>query len=109
MTNLIFRYYIRSDNPRFKHVAIVRRGRRVIGIGWNTGWNHAERDAIRGIRNQELLKGSTLYSYRVSNSMHLRNAKPCPRCEALIRSVGISKVVYSGPNGEEKEYAIEAA
>jgi deoxycytidylate deaminase len=108
MIHLALRYAERSDNAKFRHVAIVKRGRRILAIGWNTGWRHAEHDAIGKVRNREYLKGATITSYRVNRKGELRNAKPCPRCDELIRAVGIERVIYSDENGDEMEYEIEA-
>ena len=107
MNRIALRYYLKSDHARFKHVAIVKRGRKILAVGWNTGWNHAERDAIGSVKNPELLKGATLYSYRVSKREKLQNAKPCRECSELIRSVGIERVIYSDENGKEQEYNVK--
>src|SRR5690348_5155181 len=104
MLNLALRYAERSDNAKFRHVAIIKRGRRVLAIGWNTGWRHAEEDAIGKVRNRDHLKGATLISYRVNRRGLLRMAKPCPKCEKLIQAAEIEKVIYSDNLGIEQEY-----
>lgn len=108
MTNKIaLRHYHRSDHAKFKHVAIIKRGKRTLAVGVNTGWNHAERDAIGMVRNPELLRGATIESYRIGKREQFQNARPCPACEELIRSVGIERVIYSDEYGNEQEYKIE--
>ena len=109
MIHLAIRYAERSDNAKFRHVAIVKRGRKVLAIGWNTNWRHAEHDAIGQVRNKELLKGAIILSYRVNNSGQLRMAKPCKKCQELIESVGIKKVIYSDNDGIEREYDVKEA
>ena len=77
---------------------------RILTIKVNTGWTHAERAAIKSIKNQEVLKKCTLYSYRMDEGDNrLRNARPCKDCLRLIREVGIRRVIYSDADGIERE------
>ena len=51
---------------------------------------HAESRALRKAGH-----GATLYVARVTRLNELAMAKPCPRCQALIRSFGVVKVYYT--------------
>lgn len=54
---------------------------------------HAESRALRKAGH-----GATLYVARVTRNGDLAMAKPCPRCQALIRSFGVVKVHYTIDN-----------
>lgn len=56
---------------------------------------HAEARALR-----KAGYGSTLYVARITAEGELTMAKPCPRCQAKIRSYGVKKVIYSIAPGE---------
>lgn len=83
-----------------------------MSIASNRGWRHAEERAIRNTP-VPLLRGATLYSFRVGKGDHLRNAKPClrrqdgrPSCTELIKLAGIKRVIYSDVSGEMVEVKI---
>ena len=48
----------------------------------------------------------TLYIYREHKSGNLALAKPCASCEALIRSLGIRSIYYTGNNSYINEEII---
>ena len=106
MLSLVQRHSKRSDHSIHKHVALIVRHGKIVTIAVNSGWRHAEENAIR-TTTPDLLRGATLLSFRVSKTNTLRNAKPCvvrgdgrPSCSELIKLAGIKKVVYSDSNGE---------
>jgi deoxycytidylate deaminase len=53
---------------------------------------HAEDDAIRRCGNP---KGATLFVSRVGRNGAIGMAKPCKKCQRLIRKSGIKRVIYS--------------
>lgn len=44
--------------------------------------------------------GATLWVARITSNGSLTMAKPCPKCQAKIRSYGVKKVIYSIAPGE---------
>lgn len=82
---------------KFQHTlgAVLVRGGSVLAWGtndYNTGI-HAEVDAI--LRCQADVKGADLYVARHRKVSAYGMAKPCPKCEALIRKVGIRRVYFT--------------
>lgn len=55
---------------------------------------HAELDALIGA-DYANIRGSTIYVVRRKKNMDFGLARPCASCEALLKSYGIKKVVYS--------------
>lgn len=96
--------------------AVIVKGSRILSTGFNQRRYtkefkqptlHAEADAIlkllKAKRLQDLV-GATLYVCRFTAGGRIGCSKPCDSCHALIRSVGISKVVYTLDDGTTKEY-----
>lgn len=110
----VARYFATKSSSRNTHGAVVVKGGRVLGTGWNKDRNHpmvvspehiktdcsthAEESAIRdagdGIRN------AVIYVARVNKHGEDRNSKPCPRCSKLIEESGIKRVVFTTEAGE---------
>jgi deoxycytidylate deaminase len=63
---------------------------------------HAEIATI--ISAKEDLQGSTIYIYRKDRSGNLNMCRPCNACLALIKRVGIKRMVYTIPNGYAEEF-----
>lgn len=88
----------RCNHPWAYHVALMVRKSRIISIGINYAWNHAEEDAI-GKCPAGLRKECVLYSIRISKGGKVSNAKPCKECQELIEREGIQLVMYSNELG----------
>ncbi len=88
---------------------ITKGGKSPISFGWNKMrsnpetlgedfWKStidAEIDAMKKC-NEETLKGATIYVARITKGgRELAMARPCHRCEAEIRRVGIKTVIYT--------------
>ena len=109
------RYLATRSSARNTHGAVVVRGGRVLGTGWNKNRNHpkvvspehiktncslhAEQVAIREA-GEENVRGGIIYVARVSKSGSDRDSMPCSRCKDLITRVGIKRVVYTTEAGE---------
>lgn len=105
----VARYFATKSNARNTHGAVVVKGGRVLGTGWNKDRNnplivsperiktdcsyHAEEVAIR--ESGKNLKGAVIYVARVNKQGKDRDSHPCQKCSSLIESVGIKKVVYT--------------
>ena len=87
----------------------VHRGS-IIGYGHNkvhgdgnaaTGSIHAEIDALLDVHgnDKKFLRGATVYVARVNKKGDLRLAKPCHRCEVIMRKAGIKYCWYSTRDG----------
>ena len=78
-----------SNHSKHKMAAVLVRGGAVVAKATNKQrWgDHAERRALRGIKNTHKL---VLYIARHGG----KASRPCSECLAIIRSVGIKKIVY---------------
>jgi len=102
-----------SNATSFKLGAVIAKGKRVIGIGFNnvrkthpssnTPYQkiHAEFAAILNA-NGANLQGSTIYVYREGKKGKQLISKPCPNCQKLILAAGIKYVIYTSPSGYQK-------
>jgi deoxycytidylate deaminase len=96
---------------RQRHGAVIVVGGRVLATATNRTRNHpdalgdtpnldsctsyhAECVAIRLVRSTSL-KRATLYVARINGLGQERLSRPCTRCAALIKTLGIAKVVYT--------------
>jgi len=110
----VARYLATKSEARNTHGAIVVKGGRVMGTGFNKNRNHpaivspehiktdcsyhAEEVAIREA-GEDNIRGAVIYVARVKNG-HDRESRPCPKCSALIKKVGIKRVVFTTEAGE---------
>lgn len=104
----------RSDFPEQKMGAVVVKANRVIATGTNKAKSgsikskfysknqahHAELDTLNGIP-AEVLNGATIYVAGLSpNRCALTwSSKPCPSCQALLKSYGIRAAIYHDSQG----------
>lgn len=113
-----------SDH-RFHIGAVVTMGSRIISSGSNSqtkchalqvkldkemfggeskGPLHAEVSALLPlIRRGVDLSNASIYVYREHKNGVLACAKPCARCERLLRKIGIRRVFYTVENGIAEE------
>ena len=105
----VARYFADMSEERKKHGAVVVKGGRVVGTGFNKFKNHpdvipaelikfhcsrhAEEVAIKEAGDNA--KGAILYVARVNKQGIDRNSKPCNLCASLIKKSGIKKVIYT--------------
>jgi deoxycytidylate deaminase len=103
------RYFAEKSLEKKKHGAVIVKGGRVVGTGYNRFKNHpgvipenliklhcsrhAEEVAIKEAGSNT--KNATLYVARVNNQGFSRNSKPCNICAKLIKESGIKKVIYT--------------
>jgi tRNA(Arg) A34 adenosine deaminase TadA len=86
----------KSRNSSFFHIAIIRKGGKVIALAANRNTCHAEIAAMRKCK-PGTLRNSECISLRFSLTMRLSSAKPCPECEAALRAAGVKRCLYSVP------------
>ena len=105
----VARYLSTKSIARRRHGAVIVKGGRVLGTGYNKDKNHptqvspehvkthcsrhAEIEAIRDANWN--VKGAILYVARVNVHGQDRNSKPCTRCEIAIKQSKIKKVIYT--------------
>jgi hypothetical protein len=99
------------------HVAILIKRNKVIatatnkigsrsrGAGWSDYTIHAEKNVIKEIGNIDLIRGATMYVFRISRckskegSDKIQNSEPCYDChiflQKCIHKYGLRKVFYS--------------
>jgi deoxycytidylate deaminase len=110
----VARYLATKSGSKQKHGAIVVRGGRVLGTGYNKDRNnpdyvspehikthcsvHAEIEAIRDAGWN--VKGAVLYVARVNRFGEDRYSKPCDRCQVVIEETEIKKVIYTGSEND---------
>lgn len=100
-----------STHTKSQHAAIVYRGNRILGCGYNRGaiqygvgrfvaGRHAEVDAIiNAVRNLKRL-GKRLRSFKIVVVRDgMRMSHPCSQCAPFTANNGCRRVVYSAGNG----------
>lgn len=103
----------KSEYGRFRHGAVLVKGGSVRNIGTNSSdycsfgarfrsqpgkaTIHAEIGAVLGV-DKSVTEGATVYVARINKQETYRLSKPCPMCEAVLRHVGVKKVVYTVDN-----------
>lgn len=111
----VARYLASKSIARNTHGAIVVKGGRVMGTGWNKNRNHpkivspehiktdcsyhAEEVAIREA-GEDNVRGAVIYVARISKNGEDRDSKPCAKCASLISQVGIKRVIFTTEAGE---------
>lgn len=111
----VARYMAKKSVSRNTHGAVVVKGGRVLGTGFNKDRNHpaivspehikeycsfhAEEVAIREA-GEDNLRNAVIYVARVNRQGKDRDSKPCSRCSDLIKRVGIKRVVFTAEAGE---------
>lgn len=111
----VARYFATKSNARNTHGAVIVKGGRVVGTGYNRNRNHptivspehiktncsihAEESAIRDAGYD--VKNAVIYVARVNKSGEDRDSKPCPRCRVLIEKSGIKRIIYTTQAGRE--------
>lgn len=115
--NLAYNVANQSNVGRFRHGAVLVSHGKIINVSSNDNrfcdfgtkfrsqpgkaTLHAELGAILNVSNKST-KNSVIYVVRVSTNGELRNSKPCSMCEAAMKFVGISRVIYSVDGGYEE-------
>jgi deoxycytidylate deaminase len=110
----VARYFATKSSSRNTHGAVVVKGGRVLGTGYNKDRNHplivspehiktecsthAEESAIRDAGYD--VRNAVIYVARVNKHGEDRNSKPCPKCAKLIQDSGIKRVVFTTEAGE---------
>lgn len=105
----VARYFATKSTARNTHGAVIVKGGRVVGTGYNRNRNHpmsvspehiktecsihAEESAIRDAGYD--VKNAIIYVARVNKHGEDRDSKPCPRCLSLIEESGIKRVIYT--------------
>ena len=105
-----------SRHRKSRHGAVLVRGGAVISVSTNNNkyasfgqrfisreknWNathHAELGCILGL-DKSITQGATIYVARVSKNGEIRNSKPCQLCQAVLKHVGVKKVIYTTETG----------
>lgn len=105
----VAKYFAGKSKSRQRHGAVVVKGGRVVGTGYNKNTNHpmqvspehikthcsrhAEIEAIRDAGFA--VHGAVLYVARVNRQNKARNSKPCKYCQSVISATKIKKVIYT--------------
>lgn len=111
----VARYFATKSNARNTHGAVIVKGGRVVGTGYNRNRNHptivspehiktncsihAEESAIRDAGYD--VKNAVIYVARINKHGEDRDSKPCPRCSELISVSGIKRIIYTTQAGRE--------
>ena len=105
----VARYFAKKSVARNTHGAVIVKGGRVIGTGYNRNRNHpkivspehiktdcsthAEDSAIRDAGYD--VKNAVIYVARVNRHGEDRDSQPCPRCQTMIEEYGIKRIIYT--------------
>jgi hypothetical protein len=96
----------KSDHKWAHHVAVITGNGITLAVGFNKGEMHAEEMAVRKLEMSGECRARTLYSLRVRRDGKMGASKPCEKCEALLRKVGIRYVFYCDYDGSEWRMAL---
>jgi len=106
---------MKSPHHQHKLGAVIVKSGRVLSTGFNrlrpnsflgVDTLHAEEAAIlKLLQKQRLhdLSGAEIYVTRFTRGGAVGIAKPCHRCEDLIRSVGIKRIFYTDYSGTSEQ------
>lgn len=87
-------------NPnRWKHVAVLISGGRIVGSAMNEDKYHAEDLLLYGWEQEA--RGATVLSIRVKKDGSFANAKPCKNCWQILKKAGVKKVRWTEPEGDK--------
>ena len=101
----------KSPCEDYRHGALLVRGSNIINSSCNKNsfkrWgnrfrmrdcghatHHAELGCILGI-DRSVTQGATIYVARIGKAGDFKMSKPCEMCEAVLRHVGVRKVIYT--------------
>lgn len=103
-----------------KHFSFILNKNKIVSFGCNDGYKthpkakklnyrfcaiHSELSAVLKYRGKNKnFSNLTLVNIRINYERKLDMAKPCPRCQELIESLGFAKVFYTDYNGEFIRY-----
>lgn len=99
VTEAVKRLVRKSTHKQHKHAVMVFRGGALVATGYNHGESHAEAVAMRKLWPDHRI-GTRVVSIRMRKNGELGMAKPCPRCEAMLREAGVKSVTYSNYEGQ---------
>jgi deoxycytidylate deaminase len=111
----VARYFAAKSSARNTHGAVIVKGGRVVGTGYNRNRNHpaivspehiktdcsthAEESAIRDAGYD--VRNAIIYIARVNKHGEDRDSGPCPRCLELIKDSGIKRIIHTTQSGRE--------
>ncbi len=106
---------LKSGYKRFRHGAVLVKGGAIRNAAANSddycsfgarfrrepgrATVHAEIGSVLGV-DKSVTEGATVYVARINKRDHYRMSKPCAMCQAVLRHVGVKKVIYSINNEE---------
>lgn len=109
----VARYFATKSAARNTHGAVIVKGGRVVGTGYNKNRNHplfvspehiksdcsvhAEASAIRDAGND--VRNAVIYVARVNRHGEDRDSRPCSRCLVLIKESGIKRIIHTTQSG----------
>lgn len=81
-----------SEHHRYKHVALIAKGKQIFGEGVNTDGHHAEINAI--VRAGSACKGATLYTLMTrTKDGSIGEGHHCVMCMEAITQAKIRRVI----------------
>lgn len=109
-----------SNHSRYRMVCILVKGSNIISVGANKENSapkrytkqyrpamqlHAEVSCLAGI-SKDVSKKSTAYIFGETVSGNQMLTHPCPTCEAFLKEMKVSRVVYEEKDGTLGEYKL---
>jgi pyrimidine deaminase RibD-like protein len=82
----------KSKHHRYRHAALVAKGKQVFGVGVNTAKEHAEVRALRW-RIGRSYAGATLYTLMIRKDGSIGKGVPCRECFAYAKRHGIRRII----------------
>jgi deoxycytidylate deaminase len=105
VTAAVRRLVKRSTHKQHRHAVLVYRGGALVATGYNLGDHHAEQVALGKLWPDHRV-GTRVVSIRMRKDGNLGMAKPCPKCEVMLREAGVKSVTYSNYDGQMEKMAL---
>jgi deoxycytidylate deaminase len=105
VTANIRRLIKKSNHKQHKHAVLIYRGGALVATGYNHEDIHAEQVALGKLWPDHRV-GTRVVSIRMRKNGELGMAKPCPKCEAMLREAGVKSVMFSNYDGQMEKMSL---
>jgi deoxycytidylate deaminase len=105
VTAAVRRLVKKSNHKQHKHAVMIFRGGALVATGYNHEDIHAEQVALGKLWPDHRV-GTRVVSIRLRKNGELGMAKPCPKCEVMLREAGVKSVMFSNYEGQMEKMSL---
>jgi deoxycytidylate deaminase len=105
VTAAVRRLVKKSNHKQHKHAVMIFRGGALVATGYNHEDIHAEQVALGKLWPDHRV-GTRVVSIRLRKNGELGMAKPCAKCEAMLREAGVKSVMFSNYEGQMEKMGL---